>query len=104
MTMDDILDAYSREEITIEEANEKLKDIGCPLTLDEDKEGAGWTDKEMEEGFLPPVKENNSLHEIDFTRRPELANKKVYQLVRGTYYTVFYDSEGYARRAKKGKV
>ena len=48
------LASFGLREITVEEANVKLKEAGANFSLDPNKNpGGGWTKEEMEEGFIP---------------------------------------------------
>ena len=53
-SINDIIDRYKAGEITLEEANRQLKAENAGFTLDpEQNPGGGWTQEELEQGFIP---------------------------------------------------
>lgn len=87
---------------SIEEVNKELKEAGANFHLNPDGGVAGWSDKEMEEGFMPAAEEpKDAQRELDLRRRPDLAGTTQIQWIPGGKFEVSYDADGYARSAKR---
>ena len=85
---------------TIEAINAELKAAGANFHLNPDGGVAGWSDKEMEEGFMPAAEEpKDAQRELDLHRRPDLAGTKQIQWIPGGKFEVEYDELGYAKSA-----
>ena len=84
---------------TIEEINAELKAAGANFHLNPDGGVAGWSDKEMEEGFLPGEPAKDAQRTVDMRRREDLAGTKQIQRVPGGKFEVEYDELGYAKSA-----
>lgn len=80
---------------SIEEINAELKAAGANFHLNPDGGVAGWTDAEMEEGFIPAEEESN----LDMRRRMEFAGTEQIQWIPGGRFAVSYDEDGYAKSA-----
>ena len=52
-SINDIIDRYKAGEITLEEANRQLKAENAGFTLDPEQNPGGWTQEELEQGFIP---------------------------------------------------
>lgn len=95
-TVTDILRAYASGEIEVEEANAQLAAMGAGFHLEPGKK-PGWTEEEMEEGFIPSDNHATALPQRpDMRRRIELAGKTVRQEVATGAFDVTYDKDGYA--------
>lgn len=100
MDIQKIMDDYKAGEITMEEANAKLKEVGAnfflrPLTAEQEEAKAK---KEAERKAAMP---KTVLHKPDMRRRKDLAGMTVTQQVKRWNYAVTYDENGYAVSAKK---
>lgn len=84
---------------TIAEINAELKAAGATFHLNPDGGVAGWTDKEMTEGFLPGEPAKDAQRTVDMRRREDLAGTKQIQWIPGGKFEVEYDELGYAKSA-----
>ena len=84
---------------SIEVINTKLKEAGATFHLNPDGGVAGWTDKEMTEGFLPGEPAKDAQRTVDMRRREDLADTKQIQWIPGGKFEVEYDELGYAKSA-----
>ena len=85
---------------SIEEINAELKAAGANFHLNPDGGVAGWTDAEMEEGFIPAEEESKEArHTLDMRRRMEFAGTEQIQWIPGGRFAVSYDEDGYAKSA-----
>ena len=84
---------------SIEEINTELKAAGANFHLNPDGGVAGWTDKEMTEGFLPGEPAKDAQRTVDMRRREDLAGTKQIQWIPGGKFEVEYDELGYAKSA-----
>ena len=99
---EDIINQGKKDGKTIEEINKELAEAGANFHLNPDGGVAGWSDKEMEEGFMPAAEEpKDAQRELDMRRRPDLAGTTQIQWIPGGKFEVEYDEDGYARRAKR---
>lgn len=91
----DIINEGCKSGKTVEQINQELKAAGANFHLDADGKVAGWTDQEIEEGFMPgaPAEDVNHLH--DYMRfNPEMAGQTIrIQVPEGTY-DVTWDEDG----------
>lgn len=84
---------------TIEAINVELKEAGANFHLNPDGGVAGWSDKEMAEGFLPGEPAKDAQRTVDMRRREDLAGTKQIQCIPGGKFEVEYDELGYAKSA-----
>lgn len=85
---------------SIEEINAELKAAGANFHLNPDGGVAGWTDAEMEEGFIPAEEEpKEARRTLDMRRRMEFAGTEQIQWIPGGRFAVSYDEDGYAKSA-----
>lgn len=80
---------------TLEATNEALKPYG--IHLDPEKNpGGGWTEAEMEKGFIPgePAKTVPELSEFQ-KRVPELAGHAIVVKTKQGTFKISYDADGY---------
>ena len=84
---------------SIEEVNQLLKAAGANFHLNPDGGVAGWSDKEMAEGFLPGEPAKDAQRTVDMRRREDLAGTKQIQWIPGGKFEVEYDELGYAKSA-----
>ena len=102
--VNEIMEKYKAGEITVEEANEQLRQQGAnfhlkPMT---DEERAAKKQREDELGFIPATEEGKPLPKTaDMRRRPDLAGQVVRQHTRAGDFDVTYTDAGYAVSAKK---
>lgn len=102
--VNEIMEKYTAGEITLEQANEQLRQQGVnfhlkPLT---DKERAAKKQREDELGFIPATEEAEVLPKTpDMHRRKDLAGQVVRQHTRTGDFDVTYTDAGYAVSAKK---
>ncbi len=100
--IEEILEAYKNGEKTTEEANAELKAAGANFHLDDEKNpSGGWTQAEMDAGFLPGVPADPKPDKPDMGRVIPLAGQTVIQECRSGRYAVTYDELGYAVKAVK---
>lgn len=85
---------------SIEEINAELKAAGANFHLNPDGGVAGWTDAEMEDGFIPAEeKPKEARRTLDMRRRMEFAGTEQIQWIPGGRFAVSYDEDGYAKSA-----
>lgn len=100
MDINAIIEAYKKHQITADEANKALADAGSNIRFNPDN-AKGWTEEQMENGFLPGDPAVELPERPDMSRRQELAGLTVAQRTRGGIYDVTYDDLGYAVKAVK---
>ena len=84
----------------ISEINAELKAAGANFHLNPDGGVAGWTDAEMEEGFIPAKEPAKDVKRgLDMSRKMEFAGTKQIQWLAGNQFEVEYDADGYAKKA-----
>lgn len=102
--VNEIMEKYKAGEITVEEANEQLRQQGAnfhlkPMT---DEERAAKKQREDELGFIPATEEAKPLPKTpDMRRRKDLAGQVVRQMTRSGPFDVTYDADGYAVKAHR---
>ena len=102
--VNEIMEKYKAGEITVEEANEQLRQQGAnfhlgPMT---DEERAAKKQREDELGFIPATEEAKPLPKTpDMRRRKDLAGQVVRQKTKSGLYDVTYDADGYAVKARR---
>ena len=102
--LNEIMEKYKAGEITMEEANEQLRQKGATFHLEHmtDEERAARKQREDEEGFLPATEEAKPLPRTpDMRRRKDLAGQVVRQMTRSGPFDVTYDADGYAVKARR---
>ena len=102
--VNEIMEKYKAGEITVEEANEQLRQQGANFHLEPmtDEERAAKKQREDELGFIPATDEAKPLPKTpDMRRRPNLAGQVVRQHTRTGDFDVTYTHTGYAVSAKK---
>ena len=102
--VNEIMEKYKAGEITVEEANEQLRQQGANFHLEPmtDEERAAKKQREDEEGFLPATEEAKPLPRTpDMRRRKDLAGQVVRQMTRSGPFDVTYDADGYAVKARR---
>ena len=102
--VNEIMEKYKAGEITVEEANEQLRQQGANFHLEPmtDEERAAKKQREDELGFIPATEEGKPLPKTaDMRRRPDLAGHVVRQHTRAGDFDVTYTDAGYAVSAKK---
>lgn len=102
--VNEIMEKYKAGEITVEEANEQLRQQGVNFHLEPmtDEERASKKRREDELGFIPATEEGKPLPKTaDMRRRPDLAGQVVRQHTRAGDFDVTYTDAGYAVSAKK---
>ena len=102
--VNEIMEKYKAGEITVEEANEQLRQQGANFHLEPmtDEERAAKKQREDEEGFIPATEEAEALPKTpDMRRRKELAGQVVRQMTRSGPFDVTYDADGYAVNARR---
>lgn len=88
----------------VEAINAELKAAGATFHINPDYTESGWTKAEMEEGFIPPDKEPETLPQmLDTHRREDLAGTVQVQRIVGATYRVTYDEDGYFLKASRIK-
>ena len=100
--VNEIMEKYKAGEITVEEANEQLRQQGANFHLEPmtDEERAAKKQREDELGFIPATEEGKPLPKTaDMRRRPDLAGQVVRQHTRAGDFDVTYDADGYAVKA-----
>lgn len=100
MDINAIIEAYKKHQITADEANKALADAGSNIRFNPDN-AKGWTEEQMENGFLPGDPAVELPERPDMSRREELAGLTVSQRTKGGIYDVTYDELGYAVKAVK---
>lgn len=102
--VNEIMEKYKAGEITVEEANEQLRQQGANFQLEPmtDEERAAKKQREDELGFIPATEEAKVLPKTpDMRRRKELASQVVRQKTKSGLYDVTYDADGYAVKARR---
>ena len=102
--VNEIMEKYKAGEITVEEANEQLRQQGANFHLEPmtDEERAAKKQREDEEGFIPATEEAKPLPKTpDMRRRKDLAGQVVRQMTRSGPFDVTYDADGYAVKARR---
>lgn len=102
--VNEIMEKYKAGEITVEEANEQLRQQGANFHLEPmtDEERAAKKQREDEEGFIPATEEAEVLPKTpDMRRRKDLAGQVVRQKTKSGLYDVTYDADGYAVKARR---
>ena len=98
-TFENIINEGKKNGKKLSEINAELKAAGANFHLNPDGGVAGWSDKEMEEGFLPGEPAKDAQRTVDMRRREDLAGTKQIQRVPGGKFEVEYDELGYAKSA-----
>ena len=102
--VNEIMEKYKAGEITVEEANEQLRQQGANFHLEPmtDEERAAKKQREDELGFIPATDEAKPLPKTpDMRRRKDLAGQVVRQMTRSGPFDVTYDADGYAVKARR---
>ena len=102
--VNEIMEKYKAGEITVEEANEQLRQQGANFHLEPmtDEERAAKKQREDELGFIPATEEAKPLPKTpDMRRRKDLAGQVVRQKTKSGLYDVTYDADGYAVKARR---
>ena len=102
--VNEIMEKYKAGEITVEEANEQLRQQGANFHLEPmtDEERAAKKQREDELGFIPATEEGKPLPKTaDMRRRKDLAGQVVRQHTRSGPFDVTYDADGYAVKARR---
>ena len=102
--VNEIMEKYKAGEITVEEANEQLRQQGANFHLEPmtDEERAAKKQREDELGFIPATEEAKPLPKTpDMRRRKGLAGQVVSQMTRSGPFDVTYDADGYAAKAHR---
>ena len=102
--VNEIMEKYKAGEITVEEANEQLRQQGANFHLEPmtDEERAAKKQWEDELGFIPATDEAKPLPKTpDMRRRKEPAGQVVRQMTRSGPFDVTYDADGYAVKASR---
>lgn len=86
---------------SIEVINTKLKDAGANFHLNPDGGVAGWTEQEMNEGFIPAETEPEDVkHLHDYMRyNPAKANTEEEVWVPEGHYRITFDEGGHPTKA-----
>ena len=102
--VNEIMEKYKAGEITVEEANEQLRQQGANFHLEPmtDEERAAKKQQEDEQGYIPATEEAKPLPKTpDMRRREDLAGQVVRQMTRSGPFDVTYDADGYAVKASR---
>ena len=103
--LNEIMEKYKAGEITLEEANEQLRQKGATFHLEHmtDEERAARKQREDEEGTIDIGRCNEPIlpKTPDMRRRKDLAGKVVRQMTRSGPFDVTYDADGYAVKARR---
>lgn len=102
--VNEIMEKYKAGEITVEEANEQLRQQGANFHLEPmtDEERAAKKQREDELGFIPATEEAKPMPKTpDMRRRKDLAGQVVRQMTRSGPFDVTYDADGYAVKARR---
>lgn len=80
----------------VTEINAELKAAGANFHLDFDGAVSGWSEKEMEEGFIPAKEEPKNIDKtLDLSRNVKLANTTQVRELAGSKVAIIYDKDGY---------
>lgn len=86
----------------ISEINAELKAAGANFHLDFDGAISSWSEKEMEEGFIPAKEElEDAKRSLDMSRKINFANTTQIQWLAGNKFEIAYDKDGYAKTATR---
>ena len=102
--VNEIMEKYKAGEITVEEANNQLRQQGANFHLEHmtDEERAAKKQREDEQGYIPATEEAKPLPKTpDMRRRKDLAGQVVRQMTRSGPFDVTYDADGYAVKARR---
>ena len=102
--VNEIMEKYKAGEITVEEANEQLRQQGANFHLEPmtDEERAAKRQREDEQGYIPATEEAKPIPKTpDMRRRKDLAGQVVRQMTRSGPFDVTYDADGYAVKARR---
>ena len=102
--VNEIMEKYKAGEITVEEANEQLRQQGANFHLEPmtDEERAAKKQREDEQGYIPATEEAKPLPKTpDMRRRKDLAGQVVRQKTKSGLYDVTYNEDGYAVKASR---
>ena len=102
--VNEIMEKYKAGEITVEEANEQLRQQGANFHLEPmtDEERAAKKQREDEQGYIPATEEAKPLPKTaDMRRRKDLAGQVVRQTTKSGLYDVTYNEDGYAVKASR---
>lgn len=101
---EEIINNGKKDGKSIEQINKELKEAGATFHINSDYTESGWTQAEMEEGFIPSDKEPETLQQmLDTRRREDLAGTVQVQRIVGATYNVTYDEDGYFLKASRIK-
>ena len=96
----EIINEGKKQGAPVEAINAELKAAGANFHLNPDGGVAGWTDAEMENGFIPAEEEpKEARRTLDMRRRMEFAGTEQIQWIPGGRFAVSYDEDGYAKSA-----
>lgn len=86
---------------SIEEINDALEAAGANFFIDPDVRTAGWSEKEMAEGFIPAEKEPEDVkHLHDYMKfNPAKANTEEEVWVPEGHYRITFDEGGHPTKA-----
>ena len=103
--LNEIMEKYKAGEITLEEANEELRQQGATFHLEHmtDEERAARKQREDEEGTIDIGRGNEPIlpRTPDMRRRKDLAGQVVRQMTKTGPFDVTYDADGYAVKARR---
>ena len=102
--VNEIMEKYKAGEITVEEANEQLRQQGANFHLEPmtDEERAAKKQREDELGFIPATEEAKPLPKTpDMRRRKDLAGQVVRQMTRSGTFDVTDNEDGDAVKARR---
>ena len=102
--VNEIMEKYKAGEITVEEANNQLRQQGANFHLEPltDEERAAKKQREDEQGYIPATEEAKPLPKTpDMHRRKDLAGQVVRQKTKSGLYDVTYNEDGYAVKASR---
>ena len=102
--VNEIMEKYKAGEITVEEANDQLRQQGANFHLEPmtDEERAAKKQQEDEQGYLLATEEAKPLPKTpDMHRRKDLAGQVVRQKTKSGLYDVTYNEDGYAVKASR---
>ena len=97
----DIINECKKQGAPVEAVNAELKAAGANFHLNPDGGGAGWTEDEMREGFIPAEPEPEDVkHLHDYMRRdPAKANTEEEVWTPEGHYRITFDENGHATKA-----